>query len=420
MRHILKTASWLIVLTVSLVPPVSSQDLRDPGFMAEVQTGFGQIFNLDYDEAMVTFSRLRSQNPQHPAPAFYMAVVLWLRELFEREDLDLTKFLAPTYFDRPTKRLMPEEDRQNFMDLIAESRKLAERVLIENPDDKDARYFVASTYGMLAAFAITVDHSRGRALDYGKKSYKLHSQLVSTDRHYYDSYMTLGVYEYIVGNLPWYIKWLAWIAGYHGSEKRGSEYLRLAAERGLFVGDEARVMLIVLYVREKRYATALAEQEHLQAKYTRSFIFPLTRAQILEKMGAVDLAVAEYQSVLSKSDAGVPNYHRLKLATARYMFARKFMDLERADLALWQFLGSIEDVRTPPRERILSHLGAGQALDLLGRRAEAITKYQFVLELVDTEGSHRRAKAFIKQPYRSPSREKKIEVPQTIFLPQLK
>jgi tetratricopeptide (TPR) repeat protein len=166
-------------------------------------------------------------------------------------------------------------------------------------------------------------------------------------------------------------------------------------------------MLMVLYVRKAEYAKALAEQEHLQAKYTRSFILPLTRAQILEKMGDRDLAAVQYQSVLSKANAGTPNYNKLQLATARYTFGRKFMDLERPELALPQFLASVEDGRTPLREKVLSRLGAGQALDSLGRRDEAIAEYRVVLALNDIEGSHRQAKALIDRPYRGPRGAKK-------------
>ena len=76
------------------------------------------------------------------------------------------------------------------------------------------------------------------------------------------------------------------------------------------------------------------------------------------------------------------------------------MDLKRTDLALPQFLASIEDSQTPPRETVLSHLAAGQALDLLGRCADAIAHYRAVLALNDIEGSHRQAKMFIERPYR--------------------
>jgi len=50
---------------------------------------------------------------------------------------------------------------------------------------------------------------------------------------------------------------------------------------------------------------------------------------------------------------------------------------------------------------------AGQALDTLGRRDQAIAEYRAVLTLNDIEGSHRQAKAFIDRPYQSPHQAKK-------------
>jgi hypothetical protein len=75
------------------------------------------------------------------------------------------------------------------------------------------------------------------------------------------------------------------------------------------------------------------------------------------------------------------------------------MDLERADLALPQFIASVNDRETPTRERVLSHLGAGEAFDLLGRRTEAIAQYREVLRFTDVEGSHRQAKEHLEYPF---------------------
>jgi hypothetical protein len=92
MRHLAGLASLPAIFALSLFRPASAQDLREQRFMTEVQAGFAEIFNLDHDEARTTFSRLQCEHPRHPAPALYVAVTLWLRELFEREDLDLGKF----------------------------------------------------------------------------------------------------------------------------------------------------------------------------------------------------------------------------------------------------------------------------------------------------------------------------------------
>jgi hypothetical protein len=61
-------ASLAVGFTLCLSRPADAQNLREPRFMAQAQAGFAQIFNLDYDEAMATFSRLHSEYPRHPAP----------------------------------------------------------------------------------------------------------------------------------------------------------------------------------------------------------------------------------------------------------------------------------------------------------------------------------------------------------------
>jgi hypothetical protein len=51
----------------------------------------------------------------------------------------------------------------------------------------------------------------------------------------------------------------------------------------------------------------------------------------------------------------------------------------------------------------LSRLGAGQCLDALGRRGDAIASYRLVLKRPDILDSRRKADGFIKTPY-APSR----------------
>src|SRR5262249_1532548 len=158
-RNLLKVVIFTLFFALWPRSALCRENLRDPRFVAQAQAGFALSFNLDYDDAIRTFARLRSEYPKNPAPSLYMASTIWLRELVEREDLDLNKFVSPAYFDQPAKQAMPRAERQEFMDLIDESRRLAQAILAQNPGDNDAQYFLASSYGISAAFAITVDHN---------------------------------------------------------------------------------------------------------------------------------------------------------------------------------------------------------------------------------------------------------------------
>ncbi len=395
----LKPWIWLALWTLAATPLQAQSNLRSPDFMSEVRAGFDQIYNLDYQPATETFERMRAKYPNHPAPPLYLATAIWLRELFERQELDLDNFIAPSYFDKPTDRRMPEADRRRFFSLVEESQAKANAILDRDKGNKDARYFLGSSHGILGSFAITIERSRTSAFREGKKAYQIHHDLVEEDAGYYDAYMSVGVYEYIVGNLPWPIKWLAAIIGYRGSVERGLQYLQLAADKGQFVADDARTLQMVLLVRETQYGKALENVRYLERKAPKNFILKLNEAQILEKMGRKPEAAAAYRELLEKAEKGVANFDRLPLGTMRYKVGRKLLDLGDGEAALAQSRRSLEDPKTPERERALSRLLEGQALDLLGRRGEAVSSYQKVLEAREVEGSHDLARRLLKNPF---------------------
>ncbi len=399
MKHFGGLLALASLITSALAASGASEDLRNPAFMAEARKGFEQIYNLDYQDAFRTFSDLKAQNPRHPAPPLYLASVVWLQELFDRNELDLDNFIAPGYFTQPSARKMAPADRKVFFDYLASCESLCTALLKKDPKNTDARYFLGSMYGVLGAFAITIDHSYSDAFSKGKKAYKYHSALIEQKPDFYDAYMSVGLYEYVVDNLPWYIKWIAVIVGYRGSQERGFQYLTQAAEKGVYAADDARVLQMVLYVREKRFADALANVRTLHAKYPKNFILHLNEAQILEKMGKRDQAAAVYREVVRLAEMKRPNYQKIPLATFRVTAARKLLRLGDFASALTQFQTALEDPATPQKEKASAHLGAGQALDRLGRRDDAVRHYQAVLKLPGPDDAHSQARELLSHPY---------------------
>jgi tetratricopeptide (TPR) repeat protein len=389
-----------VLISGALAPPASAQSLRDTAYRLEIVEGLTHIYRLEHDDAIQFFTELGQRHPEHPGPPLAKAVTIWLRELFRRQELDLDRFISPGYFTKPAKREMPEADRQAFLDGVAKSQELATAYLAKHPGDKDARYYLGGAEGARGAFAFTIERSYIKALRHGKKAYQYQKALVDEDPEYYDSYMTVGTYEYVLGNIPWYLKWITSIAGYRGSEQRGFEYLVLAADRGMFVGNDARVLLMALYVREKYYEYALQVAQHLHRRYPENFLLHLNQAQILERMKKREEAARIYTEVVQFAEEGKPNYRKIPLGTFRYTAGRRLMELGYRNQALELFLGATRDPSTPPRERALSHLRAGEILDLMGERADAVSQYKMVRNLDEFEGSHRRASKFLKSPSR--------------------
>ena len=399
MESVVRGPVKALLLLAMFSSPVFAQSFRTAEYQAASQDGVDYVFRVEHDRAIEFFAGLAEERPDHPGPRLAGAVAVWLRELFARQEFGLDQFISPGYFTRPSDRKMPEADRQAFLDGIAKSRELAAKYLAEHPGDQDSRYYLGACEGALGGFALTIDRSYMRALRHGKEAYRIQRQLVDEDPEFWDSYMTVGTYEYVLGNIPWYLKWITTIAGYRGSAERGFEYLVLAADKGMFVHNEARILLMVLYVREESYDYALQVVGHLRKKYPENFLLHLNEAQILERMNERERAIQTYLNVVRLAEEGKKNYQKVPLGTFRYTAGSRLVELGAKERALQLFIGATRDAATPERERALSHLRAGELLDVLGKRKEAITQYEVVQDFPQYEDSHQTATKYLKSPY---------------------
>jgi tetratricopeptide (TPR) repeat protein len=386
-----KTCTAFALLLPLFCSSLQAENLREPRFVALAESGFEHIFNMDYDQAQQVFISLEKDYPQHPAPPVYLASIPWLKEMERRQDLNLDRFIAPTYFSNKTDRVMPSRERAEFFKKIQQAENLAQAILERDRNDKDGRYFMATIYGLRASFAITIDHSLRTAFSYGNKSYSCSKQLVQEDPEYYDAYLILGIYEYTLGVIPWYMRWMIYVLGGRGSKEDGLAHLKLAAAKGQYVRDQALLASMVLDVREHSYQEALALARALTMRFPRSYLFPINLAQILQLSGRQEESLALLLQVEKRAEAGEPNFDRLPLATFRFNLATKFMYLSKLDPAREHFIKVIGDPRTPPREKALSHLRLGQILQWQGHPAEAIKECRTVLSLPEVENSHRKA-----------------------------
>lgn len=395
MKQVLAILLSFLFFTLAL-----GQQLREQEFFEASRPGFRHLYNMDYDEATDIFARLDEDHPYHPGPPLYLASIIWLRELVRREELNLDHFVSPGYFTEKTDKEMPAEDRKEFERYVEESRVRAEKILKEDPGNLHGKYTIGALEGILGSFALTIERSYKGALDHGKKAYQLHKEIIEEEPDYYDAYLTVGVYEYVVDNLPWYIKWLAVIVGYRGDEERGFRYIQKTAEEGVFADLNARVVQMVLFVREERYEEALSRATELHQQFPRNYIVHLNQGQILERMGRNRKAGHVYAEFIQKVETRQPNYDRLEILPTRFLIARRLFDLGAFDLAEDQFEKIAQNGDASERQRAVSHLRLGQIADLSGRREVARREYRKVLALREVDDSHQEARDYLEEAYR--------------------
>jgi hypothetical protein len=281
-----------------------------------------------------------------------------------------------------------------------------------NPRDPQTLYVLGATESLKAAFAATVERRFMAALRSSSSAVDTQREVIKLDPTFHDAELTIGMYDYIVGTLPLPVRMLASIAGARGSKKRGIQTLERVAKEGQWMRDDAKVLLIAIYKKEKRFPEALALSRELQEKYSHNYLFRLETADTLVSQAAIDRqasktkeadvmeseALSTFESMLHERSAASAAPRALDLIHFRYGEALLLMG--HSQRAATEFLAATTvsgaDAGTVSR----AHLRAAQSFDLAGKRNEALAEYRVVLSRPNVYDSYDQARRGQKEPYR--------------------
>lgn len=272
-----------------------------------VSTGFEALYNLDYGAAIDNFRQLVELSPADPASHIYLATAFWMEELNENNELELDRFANDSIYGGG-KSEQAGRNEPAIQHGIDRAIALTEARLKVQPRDQEALYYLGAAYGVMAGYQATVKKSGWKSFRNGTKSFKYHHQLLELNPQFYDAYMTQGLYNYITGSLPFSVKILAYVFGYRGNKEEGLKQIQVAAEKGRYVNDDAKLALATLFTREKRYEQAARLLEELARKYRRNHLLELDRANLYLKLGRKTEAAALYREILEKRDRGLPHF----------------------------------------------------------------------------------------------------------------
>jgi hypothetical protein len=375
------------------------------------EKGSESIFNLEYDVARQKFKEMTRLYPDDPTGPQMLATTLWLEALNQARRLQSAIYSTQSFYagteDKPDPRVV-----QDFRDLTRRATQLAEARLRRNPRDPQTLYVLGATESLKAAFAATVERRFIAALSSGSSGVETQRDVIKLDPGFHDAELAIGMYDYIVGTLPLPVRMLASIAGAHGSKKRGILTLERVAKEGQWTRDDAKVLLIAIYKKEKRFPEALALSRELQEKYPRNYLFRLETADALVSQAAIarqasktkeaeameSEAVSTFEALLHERSAAGAAPRALDLIHFRYGEALLLMG--QAQRAAREFLAATTvsgaDAGTVSR----AHLRAAQAFDLAGMRSEALAEYRVVLSRPNIYDSYDQARRGQKEPYR--------------------
>jgi hypothetical protein len=373
--------------------------------------GSEALFNLDYDAARKNFKEMAVAFPDYPAGPQFLADTLWTETLYETRKLQSSLYGSDSFYAEGEDKADPKVVEQ-FRTLTRQARLLTEARLKLAPKDTEALYFLGAIEGLKASFEEAVERRHVAALKDGSDAVDKHRQVIKLDPNYRDAELSIGLYDYTVGALPFPIKVGAGLFGFHGSKKRGLATLERVAKEGKWVHDEAKTLLIVLYTREKRFAEASVLAKELAAKYPRNYLCRLEAADALVSQAAMERQ-ANHTTTLSaaETEAFATFENLLKDKTVRdtasramdlihFKYGEALMTSGLYERAAKEFLASADAPGAWQGLATMAHLNAAQALDLAGKRNDALMQYRVVLARPDVYDAHDQAQSGLKEVYK--------------------
>ncbi|MBI1747540.1 MAG: DUF3808 domain-containing protein [Acidobacteria bacterium] len=387
------------IITLVYFTTLTYAEKREDKIRDHIVRGFDHIYNLEYESAEKTFRELIAFAPDDPSGYCYLSGNLWLRELVKGRELALENFTSAAYFSKTPKRAIdPKLDRQ-FREYCDEAIAKANGMLQKNPRDARALYFLGSAYGLLASFEMTIHRRKIAALRDAGKAVEHHRQVLQIDATYYDSYMTVGLYEYISGKLPWSVRWIARLLGYRGDKQKGLRQLKLAAEKGRINQNDAQVVLSVLYVWEMQFDQSLSLMLNLHKQFPKNYLLELDAGALYRLLRRDEQAAQLYQGILQKIKNRVPHYDKLGAEQVHYRLGILYLDNKSPHDAIEHFAQVIRLTGGNEEIATLSHLKMGEAYDLASNRPQAQEHYKIVLKREDVKNSQELARKYLRKPY---------------------
>jgi len=322
-----------------------------------VMDGIDSIYRMDFDAADAAAKKATALNPDYPHAYLGAAATDFIRYIYgpERSDDALVKS-----FEAKTDVAIA----------------VAERWLKTHPNDADALLVLGSGYGMRARLGLE-RHQWLKAWTSGSRSMKYIRASIKANPELDDAYLGVGMFDYYTDTIPRFAGWLAKIM-LGGNRARGLREIRLVAEKGHFAQTAAQLILVEIETQDQYGARDTADAVRLmngiRRKYPDSSM--LHSAQVValyeNKQYAEGLREADEYLARVRSGRYAPNNMSMARALTGTLQWASGGDKEKA---LAEFRAGTVG-RPVDRWDVWNKVRAGQLLEVLGRRDEAVEAYK--------------------------------------------
>ncbi len=271
-----------IPVFVLLCVPCSGGETQPPASKPEIDRAFTRLYNFDFTEAHSIIDKFVAANPSDPLGYSVRSSAHLFGEL-DRLGILEGEFFIDDKKIADKKKVKPDPQvREKLFRAVEDAQSRARTMLEGNDSNQSALFAMCITYGIVTDYMALVEKKQIGSLNYVKNSTSFAQKLLRVNPQFYDAYLTTGLTEYLIGSLPFFVRWFVRIDEIQGSKTQGIQNLELVARSGHYLKPFARILLTIAYLREKRPLDAKRELTDLVRDYPEN---PLLKKE-LEKLTA--------------------------------------------------------------------------------------------------------------------------------------
>jgi len=247
---------------------------------ASLETGFHQMYNLDFSAAHKTFQEWEDLHPDDPLGAASNAAAYLFAEFERLHILEFDLFTDNGRIEDAEKKTADPANKAAFESELAKADQLADKTLSQSSEDRNALFAKSLTDGLRGNFAALVEDRKHDALGYLKSSRMTAEKLLAMDPAYYDAYLAIGIENYLLGLRSAPSRWVLRLTGAETNKEKGLANIKMTAEKGCYLAPYARVLLVIASLRDRDRNTARKLLSQLAHDFPKNHLYQMELARL--------------------------------------------------------------------------------------------------------------------------------------------
>ncbi len=240
---------------------------------ATIEHALNRMYNFDFNNADREMDTYVNERPNDALGFSFRAASLLFREL-DRLSILESDFFSSNKRLTDKKLLKPDEIlKQRFLAAIESSKALARTRLAADANDKLALFALCLNAGLITDYMGLIEKRQLGSLSYAKESHSFAIKLLKVDPNFVDAYLTTGLTEYLLGSVPFFVKWFVRFEEAEGNKALATERLKIVVARGKYLGPFAKILLATIDLREKRPLQAEMRLAELSREFPENTLF---------------------------------------------------------------------------------------------------------------------------------------------------